>query len=77
MDIITANRIVEDGLASELYNSGFLPIKFFTYHEIYLWVDMQIKLRGISKSAAVMEASIKFSNSDREVWKALKCFSVK
>jgi len=77
MNIITANKIVEDGLAAELYKSGFLPAKFFTYYDIYLWVDMQIKVRRITKRTAVHEAEIKFDVQEMTIWRALKSFSVK
>jgi len=75
MDIRIANALFDDGTFSALYKAGFITDKVFTYREIFLWVDAQIKTRGISKNKAVLEAEIKFKKSDRTIWAALARFS--
>lgn len=75
LSIKLANALFEDGIFSELYKAGFISEKVFHYREIYLWVDVQMKTRGISKSRAVLEAEVKFNKSKVTIWKAMACFS--
>ena len=75
MNINLANALFDDGVFSELYQSGFLQEKIFTYREIFLWVDAQIQTRNISKSKAVLEAEVKFKKDKRTIWRALNCFA--
>ncbi len=74
MDIQLANTLFDDGIFSALYKAGFITTKVFTYREIYLWVQAQIKTRGITKNQAVLEAEIKFERDERTIWRALNSF---
>jgi hypothetical protein len=64
----------DDGLMSALYKAGFINYTAFLYRDIYLWIDVQIKTRNISKRQAVMEATDKFNKSERTIRYALKSF---
>lgn len=75
MDIKLANTLFDDGVFTELYKAGFITSKVFLYREIYLWVDMQIKVRGISKNQAVLEAEVKFRKQEITIWRAMRTFS--
>lgn len=66
--------LFNNGTMSELYKAGFIGTKPFLYRDIFLWVDMQMKVKGVCKTAAVMEASIKFNKSEVTIWSALKSF---
>jgi hypothetical protein len=66
--------LFNNGLMSELYRAGFIGIKPFLYRDLYLWCDAQMKTRGICKTAAVMEAALKFDCNERTVWNALRSF---
>lgn len=77
MDIQLANTLFDDGIFSTLYKAGFITTKVFTYREIYLWVQAQMKTRGITKHQAVLEAEIKFKKDERTVWRALNSFESK
>ena len=77
MDIQLANTLFDDGVFSALYKAGFITTKVFTYREIYLWVQAQIKTRGISKRQAVLEAEVKFQKDERTVWRAINAFEEK
>ena len=74
MNIKLANTLFDDGVFSALYKAGFITAKVFTYREIYLWINAQIKIRGLSKRQAVLEAEIKFAKDERTVWRALNSF---
>ncbi len=74
MDIQLANTLFDDGVFSALYKAGFITTKVFTYREIYLWVQAQMKTRGITKNQAVLEAEIKFERDERTIWRALNSF---
>ena len=74
MNIQLANTLFDDGVFSALYKAGFITAKIFTYREIYLWVQAQIKARGISKNHAVLEAAIKFAKDERTIWRVLNSF---
>jgi hypothetical protein len=74
MNIKLANTLFDDGVFSAMYKAGFITAKIFTYREIYLWVQAQIKTRGIAKNAAVLEAEIKFRKDERTIWRVLKSF---
>jgi hypothetical protein len=74
MNINLANSLFNDGIFSEMYKAGFITDKIFIYREIYLWVQAQMKSRGISKHRAVLEAGGKFNRDERTVWRALNCF---
>ena len=74
MNIQLANTLFDDGVFSALYKAGFITAKIFTYREIYLWVEAQMKTRGISKNQAVLEAEAKFNKDERTIWRALNSF---
>lgn len=59
MNIKIANILFNEGIFTELYKAGFINTKLFTYREIYLWIQAQIKTRGINKRQAVLEAEVK------------------
>lgn len=66
--------LFDEGIMTALYKAGFIGTKPFIYRDIYLWVDLQMKVRGISKTKAVLEAEIKFDKSEQTIWNALKSF---
>lgn len=72
------NKIIltlfDDNIMSALFRAGFISPKVFLYRDIYLWVDAQITVRGITKTQAVIEATEKFNKSESRIWIALKCF---
>ena len=74
MNIKLANTLFDDGVFSALYKAGLITAKIFTYREIYLWINAQMKIRGISKRQAVLEAEVKFNKDERTVWRALNSF---
>lgn len=74
MDITLANTLFDEGIFSALYKAGFITTKIFTYREIYLWVQAQIRTRGIAKNQAVLEAELKFRKDERTIWRALNSF---
>lgn len=74
MNIKLANTLFDDGIFSEMYKAGFITAKIFTYREIYLWVQAQIKIRSITKNQAVLEAGGKFNKDERTIWRALNSF---
>jgi hypothetical protein len=74
MNINLANTLFDDGIFSAMYKAGFITTKVFVYREIYLWVQAQIKTRGIPKNQAVLEAEVKFRKDERTIWRALNSF---
>jgi hypothetical protein len=74
MNIQLANTLFDDGIFSALYKAGFITAKVIVYREIYLWVQAQIKTRGITKNQAVLEAELKFMKDERTIWRALNSF---
>jgi len=48
MNIKTANALFDEGIFSEMYKAGFITAKVFTYREIYLWIQAQMQIRGIT-----------------------------
>jgi hypothetical protein len=74
MDIQLANILFDNGVFSAMYKAGFITSKIFTYREIYLWVHAQVKVRGVTKNQAVLEAEVKFGKDERTIWRALNCF---
>jgi hypothetical protein len=74
MNIKTANALFDEGIFSELYKAGFITTKVFVYREIYLWVQAQMKTRGITKNQAVLEAEVKFNKDERTIWRAMNSF---
>jgi hypothetical protein len=74
MTIQLANTLFDDGVFSALYKAGFITTKIFTYREIYLWVEAQMKTRRVSKNQAVLEAELKFCKDERTIWRALNSF---
>lgn len=74
MNIKLANTLFDDGIFSALYKAGFITTKVFIYREIYLWVQAQIQIRGVTKRQAVLEAGDKFDKDERTVWRALNSF---
>jgi hypothetical protein len=74
MNIKLANTLFDDGVFSAMYKAGFITTKVFTYREIYLWVNAQVKTRGITKNLAVLEAEVKFMKDERTIWRALNSF---
>lgn len=75
MNINQVNRLFETGAYSDLLNAGFISPKLAVYREIYLYVDAQVKTRDISKTAAALEAEVKFRIGIATVWRALSVFS--
>ncbi len=75
MDINKAIELHDNGTLTALYKAGFISDKIFTYLEIYLWIDMQMKVRGITKNQAVLEAEIKFKKGEASIWRAIGKFS--
>jgi hypothetical protein len=74
MNITKANRLFNEGIFTEMYKAGFITAKIFLYREIYLWVQAQVKTRGISRNQAVYEAEAKFKKTARTIWRALESF---
>lgn len=74
MNIKIANALFDDGVFSEMYKAGFITAKIFTYREIYLWVQAQMKTRSVTKNQAVLEAGGKFNKDERTIWRALNSF---
>jgi len=74
MNIKVANTLFDEGIFSAMYKAGFITAKVFTYREIYLWVQAQVKTRSITKNQAVLEAEIKFDKDERTIWRALNSF---
>jgi hypothetical protein len=74
MNIKLANTLFDEGIFSAMYKAGFITTKVFTYREIYLWVQAQVKTRSISKNQAVLEAEVKFEKDERTIWRALNSF---
>jgi len=74
MNIKLANTLFDNGIFSEMYKAGFITSKIFTYREIYLWVQAQMKIRRITKNQAVLEAGDKFNKDERTIWRALNSF---
>jgi hypothetical protein len=75
MNIKIANKLFDEGIFSAMYKAGFITAKVFVYREIYLWVQAQVKTRGITKNQAVMDAEVKFGKDERTIWRALNCFT--
>jgi hypothetical protein len=74
MNIKLANSLFDEGIFSAMYKAGFITTKVFIYREIFLWVQAQVKARGITKNQAVLEAEIKFMKDERTIWRALNSF---
>ena len=74
MNIKIANTLFDDGIFSEMYKAGFITAKIFTYREIFLWVQAQMRARGITKNQAVQEAGGKFNKDERTIWRAMNSF---
>lgn len=66
--------LFNDGLMSQLYKSGFIGTKPFLYRDVYLWVNAQVKTRGISEYSAILQAMDKFDKSENTIRRALKAF---
>lgn len=66
--------LFNNGTMSELYKAGFIGTKPFLYRDIYLWVNMKMKVNGVCKTNAVMMATEYFSKSEYTIWQALKAF---
>jgi hypothetical protein len=75
MTIQTANFLFNNGTLTELYKAGFLTDKVFLYREIYLWINAQMHVRGITKNRAVLEAEAYFNRDERTIWRAINKFS--
>lgn len=75
MNIQKVIELHENGTLSQLYKAGFISEKIFTYFEIYLWIDLQIKTRGLSKNQAVLEASVHFNKDRATIWRSIGKFS--
>lgn len=65
------NSLFENGLYDELYKCGFISPKLSEYRDIYLYVDAQMKTRGIGKEAAATNAQVQFNCGRTKVYKAL------
>lgn len=66
--------LFNNGVMSEMYKAGLIGTKPFFYRDVYLWVDMQMKVKGVCKTAAVTMASEKFDCNEKTVWNALRAF---
>lgn len=66
--------LYDDGIMSALFKAGFIGAKAFLYRDIYLWVDVQMKARPISKNKAMFEATLKFNVSEDTIKRAIKSF---
>jgi len=77
MNIQLANTLFDEGTFTQMYKAGFITAKVFLYREIYLWIQAQIKTRGISKRRAAFEAGLKFAKDERTIWRALNSFNEK
>lgn len=66
--------LFNNGVMSEMYKAGLIGTKPFLYRDIYLHVDMLMKVRGVCKTAAVQAASERFDCHEKTVWNALKAF---
>ena len=75
MNIQIANTLFDDGIFTAMYKAGFITTKVFVYREIYLWIEAQVKTRGITKNQAVLEAEVKFMKDERTIWRALNSFN--
>jgi len=75
MTIQTANNLFDNGTLTDLYKAGFLTDKIFLYREIYLWINAQMIVRGITKNRAVLEAEAFFNRDERTIWRAVNKFS--
>lgn len=64
-------ELLISGLYSKLYKAGVVSSKFATYFDMALFVDAQIQTRGITKTQAVIEASIRYEVSEPTVWRAM------
>jgi hypothetical protein len=75
MNIKIANTLFDEGIFTAMYKAGFITTKIFIYREIYLWVQAQIKVRGIAKNQAVLEAEVKFKKDERTIWRIMNSFT--
>lgn len=75
MNIKIANALFDEGIFLAMYKAGFITNKVFIYREIYLWVQAQVRARGITKNQAVLEAEVKFEKDERTIWRALNSFT--
>lgn len=71
------NQIFESGLYLQLHKAGLMPSKISNYRDYYLYVDAQIKTRGLSKRKAILEASVIYGIDERIIWRALKALGHK
>lgn len=65
------NTLFETGVFDQLYKAGLISSKLSIYRDIYLYVDAQMKTRGIGKEQAVIEASVTFNCSRPTIYRAL------
>lgn len=77
MDIQIINDLQQSGVLTELYKAGVISSKIFEQRDIYLWVQAQIKTRGISKNKAVIEAEVKFNKGRNTIYRAIEVFENK
>lgn len=70
------NTLFETGVYDQLYKAGLVSAKLSSYRDIYLYVDAQIKTRGIGKEQAALEAEVIFKISRRTVYRALSAISM-
>lgn len=70
------NTLFETGVYDQLYKAGLVSAKLSSYRDIYLYVDAQIKTRGIGKEAAVVEASVIFKVGRATVYRALSSLNM-
>lgn len=65
------NTLFETGVFDQLYKAGLISSKLSTYRDIYLYVDAQMKTRGLCKEQAVVAASVQFDVDRRTIYRAL------
>lgn len=65
------NTLFENGLYEQLYKSGLISAKLSEYRDIYLYVDAQIKTRGITQENAAIAAQVQFGCGRTKIYKAI------
>ena len=65
------NTLFDSGVYDQLFKAGLISAKVSYYRDIYMFVDAQMKARGITKEQAVIEAELKFQCGRATVYRAL------
>ena len=74
MDIKIANALFDDGTFTAMYKAGWISEKVFIDREIYLYVDMLMRTRNISKYKAAQIAADKFECDITTIYRSVKKF---